>query len=320
MKKLLTMIAAVFLTSSLLAAPLAVKAAGAGSTAGLVVTSTDPLTVRSSASTSSAKLTSLPKGSTVTLLSKSGSWWSVEYAAGKYGYCYGSYLQQVSGSYAAYVTAYYLNVRSGAGSSYGIQSVLSKGTGVVVLTQSGGWSRILYSGTKVGYVGSTYLNVTSSSAYPAIHLSVPSYKQTDSRWSSYPLGTTGNTIDTAGCLTTALSMAESYRTGTTITPSMMAAKSTYSAGGALYWPSNYSFNTNSAYLQTLYSYLKAGKPVLFGATGTYGQHWVVVTGYTGGASLTAANFTINDPGTYSRTNLQQLLNSYPTFYKLAYYR
>lgn len=319
MKKLLSMILAVFLVSSLLILPFTAKAAGVGSTAGLVATSTGYLNVRSTASTSSAILTSLPRNSYVTLLSKSGSWWAVKYASGKYGYCYANYIQPVSGSFAAYITADYLNVRSGAGVSYGIQSVLTKGTGIVVLAQSGGWSRILYSGTKIGYVSSTYINAYSYS-YPAINFAVPSYKQTDSRWSSYPLGTAGNTINSAGCLTTALSMAESYRTGTTITPDMMAAKSTYTAGGAIYWPSNYSFNTNADYLQTLYSVLKSGKPVLFGARDAYGQHWVVVTGYTGGDSLTAANFTINDPGTYSRTNLQQLLDAYPTFYKIAYYQ
>ena len=39
----------------------------------------------------------------------------------------------------------------------------------------------------------------------------------------------------------------------------------------------------------------------------------------GGSSLMASGFTIHDPGTYSRTNLQQLLNGYPTFYKYFHY-
>jgi len=62
-----------------------------------------------------------------------------------------------------------------------------------------------------------------------------------------------------------------------------------------------------------------GKPVLLGATNQYGsQHWVVVRGFTGG-DLTPANFTIHDPGTYSRTTLQQFLNVYPNFYKYFHY-
>ena len=63
-----------------------------------------------------------------------------------------------------------------------------------------------------------------------------------------------------------------------------------------------------------------GTGVLFGAKKSGGgQHWVVITGFTGGSRLTADRFTINDPGSNSRTNLQQFLNAYPTFYKYFYY-
>ena len=59
--------------------------------------------------------------------------------------------------------------------------------------------------------------------------------------------------------------------------------------------------------------------MLFGATNrSGGQHWVVITGFTGG-EVTAANFTINDPGTSSRTTLAQFLNAYPNFYKYFHY-
>ena len=67
--------------------------------------------------------------------------------------------------------------------------------------------------------------------------------------------------------------------------------------------------------------LKEGKPVIMGAkTYSGNQNWVVVTGFTGGDSLSAANFKINDPGTASRTNLSQFLSAYPVFYKLVYYK
>ena len=114
-------------------------------------------------------------------------------------------------------------------------------------------------------------------------------------------------------------MTESYRTGTTITPSMMEAGLKYTAGGSVYWPSNYRANTNSGYLKTLYDLLKAGNPAIIGFTKAYGsQHWVVVTGFTGGSSLSASAFTINDPGT-NRATLQELINSYPNFYKIMHY-
>ena len=65
--------------------------------------------------------------------------------------------------------------------------------------------------------------------------------------------------------------------------------------------------------------LKQNKPVLFGAKKSGGsQHWVVITGFSGG-EVTAKNFTINDPGSSSRKNLKQLLESYPLFYKYFYY-
>lgn len=135
------------------------------------------------------------------------------------------------------------------------------------------------------------------------------------------IGASGKTMAQIGCATTAIAMMESCRTGTTIYPDAMSKKLSYTASGNVYWPSNYTVVTNgSGYLSAIYDQLKLGKPVLFGAKNTYGsQHWVVITGFTGGNSLTASSFTINDPGSNSRTNLQQFLNMYPTFYKYFYY-
>ena len=73
------------------------------------------------------------------------------------------------------------------------------------------------------------------------------------------------------------------------------------------------------YLSKILSLLKQGKPVLLGAKNSSGgQHWVVVTGYTG-AGLTESSFIINDPGSETRTNLQQFFNSFPNLYKFFWY-
>lgn len=299
--------------------PVRARAANLDSQAGIVSTSGSRLNVRSSASTGASVVTSLSKGSYVTLVSKSGSWWQVEYAKGKYGYCHADYITSASGSAATVMTqSSNLNVRSGAGTSYAKTGSLSKGETVIVLSTSNGWSRILYHGVKTGYVSSQYL----SSSYGAASLAVPNFKQTDSRWASVQIGTSGKTFAQIGCATTAIAMLESYRTGTTIYPDAMAKQLTYTASGSVYWPSNFVTVTSSAnYLSGIYSQLKQGKPVLFGAKNAYGtQHWVVITGFTGGTSLTASAFTIQDPGSNSRTNLQQFLNQYPTFYKYFYYR
>lgn len=297
------------------------KAATSSSTAGLVATSSGRLNVRSSASTSSSVVASLNKGSYVTLISKSGSWWYLEYADGRYGYSHADYIQSVS-SYAATVQTQSgnLNVRSGAGTSYSIVGSLAKGKTVVVLSTSGGWSRVLYNGVKTGYVSSQYLS-GSGAAYAPISMNLPNYKQTDSRWANVVIGNSGKTIAQIGCATTAIAIMESYRQGKTIYPDAMSKQLTYSSSGDLYWPSDYHVvYSSSNYLQGIYNQLAQGKPVLFGAKKSNGsQHWVVISGYTGGDTLTASGFTVRDPGSNSRSTLQHLLNEYPVFYKYFYY-
>jgi uncharacterized protein YraI len=322
MKKLTLKLTLLILIMSLLVCslPTAVKASGAGSTAGLVSLSSGTLNVRQSASLYSGILSSLPNGSYVTLLSKSGSWWKVEYGRGQTGYCMASYISQVSGSYAVQKGSGSLNIRSGPGTGYGVVGWLNSGEYAVVLSSSGSWKRILFGGTKTGYVNGAYLGGPSASAYPAVSLSVPSYKQTDSRWVNTQIGTSGRTIGDIGCATTALAMSESYRTGTAITPSAMTSRLSYTAGGAVYWPSNYTSYTGSDYLQKVYSLLKSGKTVLIGLKTSGGsQHWCVATGFAGGASLYAGGIRVNDPGSSSRTNLAQVTGAYPYFNKLMVY-
>lgn len=298
--------------------PAEARAADLNSAVGVVTTSSGRLNVRSSASTGASTVAYLGKGSYVTLISKSSSWWRVEYAKGKYGYCHGDYITSVSGSAATVTTrSGSLNVRSGAGASFPRVATLAKGETVVVLSASGGWSRVLYHGTKTGYVSSQYL----SSTYAAVSLYVQNYKQMDSRWADTQIGESGKTMSQIGCATVAIAMVESHRTGTAIYPDAMAQQLRYTPSGSVYWPSHYTTVTDgTGYLGGIYNRLKQGKPILFGARNAYGkQHWVVITGFTGGASLTASAFTIRDPGSNSRTTLQQFLEQYPTFYKYFYY-
>ncbi len=138
------------------------QAADSGSTAGVVSTASGSLNVRSLPDVGGTILTKLAKGTYVTLLEKSGSWWRVEYGSGLYGYVSADYIGGVSGAYAADVTAYYLNVRAGAGTSYSIKNVLKNGDTVVVLSSSGSWCKILYNGTQTGYVGARYLGSASA--------------------------------------------------------------------------------------------------------------------------------------------------------------
>ena len=323
MKRILSIILTLVITLSVVVIPIKSYGATLTSQAGLVSVSSGVLNVRKSASTSSAIVATLSRNTYITLISKSGDWYYVEYADGKYGYCHSNYIKLDSGKTATVKTSSTsLNVRSGAGTNYAIKDLLPKGEIVIILSTANGWSKILYNGNQTGFVSSQYLSTSATSTnYAKISLSVPSYKQTDSRWANVKIGTSGKTIGQIGCATTAIAMIESYRTGTTIYPDAMSKKLSYSSSGNVYWPSNYNAVTSSSgYLSKIYEKLKEGKPVLFGAkksTGT--QHWVVITGYSGGETLTPASFTINDPGSNRRTNLQHLLNEYPTFYKYFYY-
>lgn len=295
--------------------PVTIEAADANSNAGIVSTASGRLNIRATPSTGGTVVGSLSSGSYVTLISKSGSWWKVEYGNGKYGYCHADYIQSVS-STAASVTATSLNVRSGPSTSHSITGYLHKGSTALILSTTNGWSRILYHGTKLGYVSAQYL----SNGYAPVVLSVPSFKQTDNRWANLTIGTSGKTFSQIGCATTAIAMMESHRTGRTVYPNEMAQNLRYTPSGSVYWPSHYTAVTNtSGYLSVIYARLQQGKPILFGVKNSYGsQHWVVITGFTGGP-LSPSGFTIHDPGTVSRTNLQQLLNVYPNIYKYFYY-
>lgn len=285
-----------------------------------VTTGAYNLNVRAAASTSAAVTAKLKDGTWVTLLEKSGSWYRVRYGENKTGYCHADYLAVRDGSFLTTVSAggSSLNVRRGAGTQYSVKTKLPDGTSVAVVSQSGGWSHILYDGSVFGYVASDYLAANQTRA---IRLEVPYYSQTDPRWKNTAIGTSGGTIGAIGCTTTCLAMLESFRKGTAVTPKAMAASLRYMPGGALYWPADY--NTalaNSDPLQQILDVLQTGKPVIYGCKKPGGtQHWCVVTGWNG-KTKTASAFTINDPASAARTTLADFTAVYPTPYKLAWYK
>lgn len=288
-----------------------------------VNTSSTSLNVRSSASATASVKATLPRNAYVSLISKSGSFWYVQYNTSSYGYCHEDYLYHVSSAVRRVkTTSGSLRVRASASTSGSIKDYLPSGTYVTVHTADSEFAKIIYNGGKTGYVNRNYIVKPESFTvnFKAISLNVPDYKQTDSRWASVTLGSSGQTIGKIGCATTALAMTESYRTGTTIYPHAMAKKLSYTSGGAVYWPTSYNVVTNkSGYLNTIYKALQSGKPVIVGAKNSYGgQHYVVVTGVDSCDSLTTAAFYINDPGSNSRVRLDQFFSAYPNFYKLLY--
>lgn len=324
MKKFLSFALASLLSVSLFASLPKVKATTKPVGAGRVTTSATSLNVRSLPSTKASVKTTLKRNAYITLISKSGSFWYVRYGENSYGYCHADYITQVSTKVRQVkTTSGRLNVRSGASTSHTIKDYIESGRYATILsTADNNFAKIIYKGNKIGYVHTKYLATPSTTApkYKAIKLNVPDYKQTDSRWANVTLGSSGQSIGKIGCATTALAMTESYRTGTTIYPHQMAKKLSYTSGGAVYWPTNYTIVTSSSgYLQKIYDALQSGKPVIVGAKKSNGsQHYVVVTGVVATTNLTNASFIINDPGSNTRTTLAQFFNAYPNYYKMLY--
>lgn len=313
---IITLLIAVMLTAAV-----SINAfAAATPAAGTVTTASGVLFVRNSPGGNI--ISSLEKGRTVMLAGEENGWYKVEYESGRYGYSSKSYITPITASEYKTVktTLGRLNVRKSAGGE--IINSLASGSKVAVLSTSGSWSKVVYNGSSIGFVSSNYLISTDqNSGYKAIKLNVPDYKQTDSRWANHKIGNTNQTISLIGCTTTALAMAESYRTGTTIYPHKMEERLSYSSSGMLYWPSNYAATTDfNNYLSLIYSKLKEGKPVIVGAKKANGsQHWVIVTGVKATDTLKPTDFIINDPGTSTRTNLGHFFSTYHYLHKIVWY-
>lgn len=296
--------------------------ASALNTAGRVETSGGRLNIRTAPA--GTVIGSINNGSWLTVKGSTDGWYLVEYEDNKEAYVSKTYVKNYTSSidYTVKLSSGRLNVRSGASMAHSVIDSLNNGERVVAIKDNGDWCEIIYRANKRGFVAKAYLEKTASQSqkYKAVKLAVPSFKQTDSRWKSYPIGTTGGTIGTIGCTTTALAMTESYHKGYTITPPEMAKRLSYSASGSLYWPTYYNvINAPQNYLEELYKALSSGKPVVFGMKTAKGnQHWVTVYAYEGGSSLTPEGFLVNDPGSSSRTTLRAVLEAYPNPYRLVY--
>lgn len=223
-----------------------------------------------------------------------------------------------------------LNMRAGAGTSYQIVAKLAKGTKVMVYEPfNSAWLKVDAAG-KTGYVLGQYITFDSPPPPPVldgIHLSVPYFMQSDARWKNVKIKT--KTIGQVGCLLTTLSMKYSYQTGSTIYPNAMKNKLSFS-GNDVQWNSvrNLGYIYNQQYgtslsnnmMQAIYHQLKANKPVIIGGTGTAGQHWVVITGYTGQStnSFRSSDFTINDPNHSTYKTLDKFISGHRNIKGIVY--
>ena len=126
------------------------------------------LNVRSGAGTTYGIIGSVVKGQALSVMSKSGSWYKINYN-GRTGYVSSDYVQ-ASGtttppaeSTTYTVTASTLNVRSGAGTNYASIGSVTKGQKLSVVSKSGSWYKINYNG-RTGYVSSDYVQASATAS------------------------------------------------------------------------------------------------------------------------------------------------------------
>ena len=137
------------------------------------VVNTDLLNVRSGPSTSYKILGKINKGIKVQVISEENGWSKILYN-NKEAYVSSRYLDSSNSSNngsndssvgtvkeTKVVNTDSLNVRSGPSTSYSKIGTLAKGTKVGVISESNGWSKILYN-NKEAYVSSQYLDDISS--------------------------------------------------------------------------------------------------------------------------------------------------------------
>lgn len=129
------------------------------------VYTTAAVNLRSGASTNTAVIKTLSKGTKLTAMGTNGSFYLVKTSDGTQGYVSGNYLSRnkVSGGSSSsssantkMVTASYVNLREGGGLSYDVLKVLPYGTRVTVIYKGNYWTRVNYNGT-VGWIKNSYL-------------------------------------------------------------------------------------------------------------------------------------------------------------------
>jgi len=141
------------------------------------------LNLRTGTGTTYKVITVIPKGKQVTLISKHGTWFKVSYS-GKTGYVSSTYLKQVTSTSTTkpqsviYSTTDNLNLRTGAGTTYKVVTVIPKGKQVTLISKHGTWYKVTYSG-KTGYVSSAYLKQVPSTTAPKVNPQTGQYATTD---------------------------------------------------------------------------------------------------------------------------------------------
>lgn len=134
--------------------------------------------LRAGAGTNTAVLTSLPKGTQMSVIGVSGEWYQVNYN-GTTGYINSAYVglsgsaapapsqggtTPASGS-AGTVKGNSVRMRSGAGTSYSILGTYNNGTALTITGTENGWTKVVIGGV-AGYIRSDYVAAGAAPANP----------------------------------------------------------------------------------------------------------------------------------------------------------
>lgn len=129
----------------------------------------------------------------------------------------------------------------------------------------------------------------------ALTLNYPMYKQCDSKWANERLGTSSNTICSAGCLMSSAAMALYAVGNTQLNPSTLNQWLTNNGGyvqqDLFVWASINRWGVAfGGFISNdkIKSYIDSGHIVILNVHN--GGHWVLATGYSGD------RITVNDPG------------------------
>lgn len=142
------------------------------------------LRVRQTSSLSSTIEGHLSKNAKIEILGKEGNFYKIAYK-GKIGYVHSSYVNVVKSIVPSRdadsvqapsiekqgeITAGYLNVRSGAGLSYGVNGVIKRGSKVAIHQKTNGFYKIVYEG-KISYISALYVKVVKGKTVTASNIS-----------------------------------------------------------------------------------------------------------------------------------------------------
>ena len=152
-----------FLTCVLMISTMSVTAFAKGDIMyGIGFTTGSSLRLRATASTSGKVLDTAEKGEVVTVISKAGSWYKVNYNL-QVGYMHADYLKVATKENAELgygkINGSSVNLRSGAGTTFSKLATGKKNDKVYILGLNEGWYKVIY-GETIAYIRSDYVDLT----------------------------------------------------------------------------------------------------------------------------------------------------------------